>query len=283
MSEFSSFDKEKLDPILQYELDKLREFEAQQHQPSTASLNAAPPSEKLELFHKQWKEARKIGPSHTASPSKNSLLSHFSDASTPFHQKRFSLRAQEIASKLKLMTKTMKTQAKNVFIQLDELMLNERGDYFWAESSRWIKFEENFQNSQRYSKPHIASLTFHSIHQLRNLLDESEILLDIDANNIYDIADYACNAWIAKRSIVYSSKKQVMSALCASYEHKEQISTTKEFLSHISTNFKNIITSQDNNIHTRTRTSTMAEDANYFISNSKALKSMKCRAFTRCD
>ena len=42
----------------------------------------------------------------------------------------------------------------------------------WKETARWIKFEENVEDSNRWGKPHVASLTFHSLLELRKGLEK---------------------------------------------------------------------------------------------------------------
>ena len=42
----------------------------------------------------------------------------------------------------------------------------------WKETARWIKFEENVEDSNRWGKPHVAPLTFHSLLELRKGLEK---------------------------------------------------------------------------------------------------------------
>ena len=43
----------------------------------------------------------------------------------------------------------------------------------WAETARWIKFEEEVEEgSGRWGRPHISALTFHSLVELKNGLDK---------------------------------------------------------------------------------------------------------------
>ena len=37
----------------------------------------------------------------------------------------------------------------------------------WKERARWIKFEEDVEQNEQWGKPHIASLSFHSLLELR--------------------------------------------------------------------------------------------------------------------
>ena len=45
----------------------------------------------------------------------------------------------------------------------------------WAETARWIKFEEDVEEgSGRWGRPHISALTFHSLMELQRGLDTGE-------------------------------------------------------------------------------------------------------------
>ena len=56
----------------------------------------------------------------------------------------------------------------NVFVEMDEL----KGDQ-WVEQSRWIKYEEaREEGSERWGKPHVSSLSFHSLLNLRLSLEK---------------------------------------------------------------------------------------------------------------
>ena len=44
---------------------------------------------------------------------------------------------------------------------------------FVRDEARWIKFEENWEEGgDKWSKPHVASLTFNSLPQLRKGLEK---------------------------------------------------------------------------------------------------------------
>jgi hypothetical protein len=47
----------------------------------------------------------------------------------------------------------------------------------WQEVSRWIKFEEDLlEGAERWGRPHISSLTFHSVINLRLVLEQCKCL-----------------------------------------------------------------------------------------------------------
>ena len=42
----------------------------------------------------------------------------------------------------------------------------------WKETARWIKYEEDLEEgADRWGRPHIASLSFHSLIKLRQLIE----------------------------------------------------------------------------------------------------------------
>lgn len=55
--------------------------------------------------------------------------------------------------------------------------------------SSWIRFEEQAENvSGRWSKPHVATLLQTSIDDLKELLKESVIMLDVLFTDVKEIA-----------------------------------------------------------------------------------------------
>lgn len=61
------------------------------------------------------------------------------------------------------------------FVEMNELTKN--GDQMeWKETARWIKFEENVEDCNRWGKPHVASLTFHSLLDLKKGLEKGSIM-----------------------------------------------------------------------------------------------------------
>lgn len=59
-----------------------------------------------------------------------------------------------------------------VFVELDELYVGDSQDIEWREKARWIKFEEDVEEgAERWGKPHVASLSFHSLLELRRGLE----------------------------------------------------------------------------------------------------------------
>lgn len=54
---------------------------------------------------------------------------------------------------------------------------------------RWIKFEEDVEEGgERWSKPHVATLSLHSLFELRCSLLQGTCMLEVEANSIEQIA-----------------------------------------------------------------------------------------------
>jgi len=60
-----------------------------------------------------------------------------------------------------------------MFVELDELRLGDNQEWAWQEKARWIKFEEEIEEGAlRWGKPHVSSLSFHSLLELRRCLEQ---------------------------------------------------------------------------------------------------------------
>lgn len=70
-----------------------------------------------------------------------------------------------------------------VFVQLDELK-GTGEEREWKETARWIKYEEDVQEgTDRWGRPHVASLSFHSLLNVRRSLESGVFLKNV--NNIH--------------------------------------------------------------------------------------------------
>ncbi|KAI8483783.1 Anion exchange protein 3 [Branchiostoma belcheri] len=74
--------------------------------------------------------------------------------------------------------KTWDKSPHEVLVELDTLHASGEGEQqemVWCESARWIKFEEDVQQgAERWGKPHVSSLSFHSLLELRKGLEQAQ-------------------------------------------------------------------------------------------------------------
>lgn len=75
---------------------------------------------------------------------------------------------------------------------------------------RWIKFEEDVEEGgNRWSKPHVATLSLHALFELRSLLLNGTVMLDMEANSLEQIADLVLDNMINKGSLPAESREKV--------------------------------------------------------------------------
>lgn len=76
-----------------------------------------------------------------------------------------------------------------LFTELEELFVYLDGNVEWKETARWYKYEEDVEEGgDRWSKPHVATLSLYSLFELRSSLMAGTVILDMDANNLIQIA-----------------------------------------------------------------------------------------------
>lgn len=78
-------------------------------------------------------------------------------------------------------------KSRDLFIQLNEFV--GAGEFKeWRETARWIKYEENVEEgADRWGRPHVSSLSFHSLLNLRRCIEIGVLLLDIEEKDLPQI------------------------------------------------------------------------------------------------
>lgn len=92
-------------------------------------------------------------------------------------------------------------------MQLDELQ-GTGEEREWKETARWIKYEEDVEEgSDRWGRPHVASLSFHSLLNLRRCLETGVVLMDLEERDLpgvaYRVVEQVCEL-IFHKTICYS-------------------------------------------------------------------------------
>jgi len=108
-----------------------------------------------------------------------------------------------------------------VFSEMEELFVGEDGDMEWKETARWVKFEEDVEEGgNRWSKPHVATLSLHSLFELRSLLLNGTVCLDMAASSLDEIADLTLDTMINSGSLPADKKDQVKAAMLKKHRHQ---------------------------------------------------------------
>uniref|UniRef100_A0A6Q2X9U2 Anion exchange protein n=1 Tax=Esox lucius TaxID=8010 RepID=A0A6Q2X9U2_ESOLU len=111
--------------------------------------------------------------------------------------------------------------AHELFTELDEICVKEGKDTEWKETARWLKFEEDVEDGgERWSKPYVATLSLHSLFELRSCLINGSILLDMQANTIEEIADMVLDKQESSHELDDSVRLKVREALLKRHHHQ---------------------------------------------------------------
>uniref|UniRef100_A0A3B5ASL8 Anion exchange protein n=1 Tax=Stegastes partitus TaxID=144197 RepID=A0A3B5ASL8_9TELE len=121
-----------------------------------------------------------------------------------------------------------------VFVELNELTMDKNQEMQWKETARWIKFEEDVEEeTDRWGKPHVASLSFRSLLELRKTISHGAVLLDLDQKTLPGIAHQVVEQMIISDQIKAEDRANVLRALLLKHSHP---SDEKEHTSHFPRN-----------------------------------------------
>uniref|UniRef100_A0A8C1FRB7 Anion exchange protein n=1 Tax=Cyprinus carpio carpio TaxID=630221 RepID=A0A8C1FRB7_CYPCA len=107
-----------------------------------------------------------------------------------------------------------------VFVELNELLMDKNQEMHWKETARWIKFEEDVEEeTERWGKPHVASLSFRSLLELRKTISHGAVLLDLDQKTLPGIAHQVVEQMIISDQIRAQDRANVLRALLLKHSH----------------------------------------------------------------
>ncbi|CAH1989911.1 unnamed protein product [Acanthoscelides obtectus] len=109
-----------------------------------------------------------------------------------------------------------------IFVELAELtkLENAKEEKEWKETARWIKYEEDVEEGvDRWGKPHVASLSFHSLLNLRRCLEEGLVILDMEEKELPAIAYRICEELFKDDLVKEEDKGKIMRTLLLRHRH----------------------------------------------------------------
>lgn len=68
-----------------------------------------------------------------------------------------------------------------LYCQLNRLCHFPDGETGWKEVARWLKYEEKLEMGERWSKPHVATSSMHSLLELRSYFEDGSAVVELDA------------------------------------------------------------------------------------------------------
>ncbi|KAK9532330.1 hypothetical protein VZT92_009718 [Zoarces viviparus] len=111
-----------------------------------------------------------------------------------------------------------------LFTELDELLAVDGQEMEWKETARWIKFEEKVEEGgERWSKPHVATLSLHSLMELKTCIEKGTIMLDLEASTLPQVVELITEAGQLKADL----KEKVTYTLLRKHRHQTKKSNLR--------------------------------------------------------
>uniref|UniRef100_A0A8C7BC62 Anion exchange protein n=1 Tax=Neovison vison TaxID=452646 RepID=A0A8C7BC62_NEOVI len=115
-----------------------------------------------------------------------------------------------------------------LFTELDELLAVDGQEMEWKETARWIKFEEKVeQGGERWSKPHVATLSLHSLFELRTCMEKGSIMLDREASSLPQLVEMIVDHQIETGLLKPDLKDKVTYTLLRRHRHQTKKSNLR--------------------------------------------------------
>uniref|UniRef100_A0A3B4ZXM4 Anion exchange protein n=1 Tax=Stegastes partitus TaxID=144197 RepID=A0A3B4ZXM4_9TELE len=107
-----------------------------------------------------------------------------------------------------------------LFTEMDTLQ-REGDELEWKESARWVKFEEKVEEGgERWSKPHVSTLSLHSLFELRTCLQTGTVLLDLEGYSLPQIVDDIIERQIEEGMISPDLREKISFVLLRRHRHQ---------------------------------------------------------------
>ncbi|CAB1321132.1 unnamed protein product, partial [Coregonus sp. 'balchen'] len=111
----------------------------------------------------------------------------------------------------------------DLFTELDELSFRDGSATEWKETARWLKFEEDVEDGgERWSKPYVATLSLHSLFELRSCILNGTVMLDMRATCIEEIADMLIDSMVVSGQLEEELRQKVREAMLKRHHHQNE-------------------------------------------------------------
>uniref|UniRef100_A0A665VZK4 Anion exchange protein n=1 Tax=Echeneis naucrates TaxID=173247 RepID=A0A665VZK4_ECHNA len=115
-----------------------------------------------------------------------------------------------------------------LFTELDELLAVDGQEMEWKETARWIKFEEKVEKGgERWSKPHVATLSLHSLMELKTCIEKGTIMLDLEASTLPQLVEMITDSQIEAGQLKAELKEKVVYTLLRKHRHQTKKSNLR--------------------------------------------------------
>ncbi|KRX22096.1 Sodium-driven chloride bicarbonate exchanger [Trichinella nelsoni] len=164
------------------------------------------------------------------------LVSKDSDRMTPVEEDRIvmapSARVQQLLNQQKNGDNLEWQPSHSLFTEM-EFLYGTGPNQEWRETARWVKYEEDVEEGgNRWSKPHVATLSLHSLFELRSCLMNGVVILDVEATELETVIEYTISTLLSEGLLKQSAVNTVREALLSKHKHQyEQNKAHKEGMS----------------------------------------------------
>uniref|UniRef100_A0A670YQ28 Anion exchange protein n=1 Tax=Pseudonaja textilis TaxID=8673 RepID=A0A670YQ28_PSETE len=166
---------------------------------------------RMPLVRQGHRHHRPHGPKHRKRDQiKESILEEHETYDTPSQRVHFILGMEEDEEHV----------PHDLFTEMDEICVKNGEESEWKETARWLKFEEDVEDGgERWSKPYVATLSLHSLFELRSCIINGSILLDKSVNCTEDIAEMILDS---QDSHDISIRKKFWETLLKKHHHQHE-------------------------------------------------------------
>uniref|UniRef100_A0A915EB49 Anion exchange protein n=1 Tax=Ditylenchus dipsaci TaxID=166011 RepID=A0A915EB49_9BILA len=107
-----------------------------------------------------------------------------------------------------------------LFTEMGELTRSGNSEE-WKETARWVKFEEDVEEGgNRWSKPHVATLSLHALFQLRSCILNGVVLIDLDIESLPQLIEKILDELINTGCLQESERDDVRHVLSRRHTHQ---------------------------------------------------------------
>ncbi|XP_068608670.1 electrogenic sodium bicarbonate cotransporter 1-like [Brachionichthys hirsutus] len=115
-----------------------------------------------------------------------------------------------------------------LFTELGELLSVDGQEMEWKETGRWIKFEEKVEEGgERWSKPHVATLSLHSLMELKVCIETGTIMLDLEATTLPQVIEVITDSQVETGQLKPDTKEKVTYTLLRKHRHQTKKSNLR--------------------------------------------------------
>ncbi|KAM4676813.1 electrogenic sodium bicarbonate cotransporter 4 isoform 1-T1 [Discoglossus pictus] len=112
------------------------------------------------------------------------------------------------------------TPNPTLFTEMDTLQ-HDGEELEWKETARWLKFEEKVEEGgERWSKPHVSTLSLHSLFELRTCLQTGTVMLDLDGYSLPQIVDDIIEKQVEEGTLRPELREKISYVLLRKHRHQ---------------------------------------------------------------